>query len=432
MPLPRMRRGTRPPTPPRRFRFRPEGGKNARPMGKADVAVVGAGIVGLATAYQLQQAEPSLRVTVLEKESAVAQHQSGRNSGVLHSGIYYRPGSLKAENCRDGREAMVAFCEAEGIPHEICGKVIVAVSEDELPQLEKVFDRGQANDVRCEMLDAMQLADLEPHAAGVRAIHVPDAGIVDFTQVCAKLVEKIEAAGGQVVTGAEVHRLAARRNRLVVSTTAGDYEVRQAVNCAGLQSDRVARLTGEDPGVKIVPFRGEYYELTDRAKHLCKNLVYPVPNPDFPFLGVHFTRRIDGTVECGPNAVLATGRESYRKLAINPGDLAESLSYGGFLRMATRHLKMGVGEMWRSLNKNAFVTALQRLVPQVRPEDLVPARAGIRAQAIEPDGSPVDDFLIHETRHVINVLNAPSPAATSALTIGRSISESLLDRLQTD
>ena len=399
-------------------------------MENADVAVVGAGIVGLATAYRLQQVEPTLRVLVLEKEAAVAQHQSGRNSGVLHSGIYYRPGSLKADNCREGREAMVAFCEAEGVPYEICGKVIVAVNESELPRLENIFDRGQANEVRCEMLDAIQLAEIEPHTAGVRAIHVPDVGIVDFSRVCEKFAEKIEAAGGRVVTRAEVHRLSVRRNRVVASTPAGSFEVRQVVNCAGLQSDRVAKLTGEDPRVKIVPFRGEYYELTDRARHLCRNLVYPVPNPEFPFLGVHFTRRIDGSVECGPNAVLAFGREAYRKLAVNTADLAESLTYGGFLKMATRHLRMGAGEMWRSLNKNAFVAALQRLVPQVRATDLVPAPAGIRAQAIEPDGTLVDDFLIHETRHVINVLNAPSPAATASLSIGKSVADSLLDRLR--
>ena len=402
-------------------------------METADVAVVGGGIVGLATAFRLQQAEPTLKVVVLEKEEAVALHQSGRNSGVLHSGIYYRPGSLKAENCREGRAQLVAFCEEEGIPFEICGKVIVAVSEDELPQLEKIFDRGQANGVDCEMIDPEQLADREPHASGIRAIWVPEAGIVDFVQICHRLAEKIEAAGGRVVTHAEVCRIATRRGRVIVQTAGGRaFEVRQVVNCAGLYSDRVARLTGEDPGVKLVPFRGEYFELRESAKHLVKNLLYPVPNPHYPFLGVHFTRMIGGGIECGPNAVFAFGRESYRKLQVNFRDLTESLSYGGFLRMASRHLGMGAGEMWRSLNKGAFVAALQHLVPQIRARDLAPARAGIRAQAVHPDGSPVDDFLIHETPHVVNVVNAPSPAATASLNIGSAIAETVMDRLQSD
>jgi len=395
----------------------------------ADVAIVGAGIVGLATAYQITRRFPRLRVVVFEKEAGLAFHQTGRNSGVLHSGIYYRPGSLKAVNCRAGKLAMEAFCAAEGVPYEICGKVIVALSEEELPALGMIYDRGQANGVRCEMIDVARLRELEPHAAGIRAIHVPETGIVDYGAVCERLAARIREAGDdEIVFNARVESLAPRDGRMVVTSTAGDVEARYVVNCAGLQSDRVAALSGQRPEAKIVPFRGEYFELAPEARGLVKNLIYPVPNPAFPFLGVHFTRMIDGSVECGPNAVFAFGREAYRKTDVNLRDLVESLTYSGFLRLIAKYWRIGSGEMWRSLSKRAFVTALRRLVPEIRADQLHAAPSGIRAQAIARDGSMVDDFLIQETDLVVNVLNAPSPAATASLNIGALITDTLARR----
>jgi L-2-hydroxyglutarate oxidase len=390
-----------------------------------DLSVVGGGIVGLATAYQFIQRFPGRRVVVLEKEARVAEHQTGHNSGVLHSGIYYKPGSLKAVNCRAGKRAMEAFCAAEGIAHEICGKVIVAVTEAELPSLEKIYERGQANGIKCALIDKARLADLEPHAAGIRAIHVPEAGIVNYRQVCERLAEKVRAAGGEILFQARVTAVRHHADGVTVVSTAGERTARQLVNCAGLHSDRVAELTGVNPGCQIVPFRGEYFALKPAARGLCRNLIYPTPDPQFPFLGVHFTRMIDGSVECGPNAVFAFGREGYRFFDVNIRDLFGALTYRGFLRMARKHWRMGLGEMWRSLNKPAFVRALQRLVPEIRAEDLESAPAGIRAQAVAPDGGLVDDFLIVEGDRVVNVCNAPSPAATASLQIGLTV----VDRL---
>ncbi|TWT95319.1 L-2-hydroxyglutarate oxidase LhgO [Botrimarina colliarenosi] len=395
-------------------------------MAKSSLLVVGGGIVGLATAYRYTQRRPGALVTLLEKESSVAQHQTGHNSGVLHSGIYYKPGSLKAINCREGKRAMEAFCQEEGIPFELCGKVIVAVDEGDLPALEKIYDRGQANGVTCERIGVERLAELEPHARGIAAIHVPEAGIVDYSAVCARLAEKVTAAGGQVVTGARVTAIRKSADEVVVQSTAGDFVGDQVVTCAGLQSDRVAKLSGAKPDSKIVPFRGEYFELKPSAEHLCRNLIYPTPDPAFPFLGVHFTRMIGGGVECGPNAVLALAREGYGKTTLNVADLAESLTYGGFLRMAAKHWRMGAGEMWRSVNKGAFVKALQRLVPDITADAMVAAPAGVRAQAVLSDGTMVDDFLIEEQGHVVNVLNAPSPAATASLNIGSLIVDRLV------
>lgn len=390
-----------------------------------DLAVVGGGIVGLATAWQYLQRFPDRRIIVLEKEARLAAHQTGHNSGVLHSGIYYKPGSLKAVNCRAGKLAMEAFCAAEGIAHEICGKVIVAVTPAEMPALHRIYERGQANGVRCLLIDQAQLAELEPHAAGVGAIHVPEAGIVNYRQVCERLAEKIRSAGGEVVLEARVTAVRHQADAVTVVSTAGDHTARQLVNCAGLHSDQVARRTGVDPGCQIVPFRGEYYALKPAAHELCRNLIYPVPDPQFPFLGVHFTRMIDGSVECGPNAVLAFGRESYQFWDVHPSELAETLAYPGFLRMARKHWRMGCGEMWRSLNKAAFVRALQRLVPDIRADDLEPAPAGIRAQAVARSGDLVDDFLLVEGDRVVNVCNAPSPAATASLQIGATVVERL-------
>ncbi|QEL17918.1 L-2-hydroxyglutarate oxidase [Limnoglobus roseus] len=365
---------------------------------------------------------------MFEKESRVAEHQTGRNSGVLHSGIYYKPGSLKAVNCRAGKKTMEAFCAAEGIAHEICGKVIVAVTDADLPALHRIHERGQANGIDCQLIDKTRLAELEPYAAGVKAIHVPETGIVNYREVCERLAEKVRERGGEVVFNSKVTAVHTRTDGITVVSTHGETTAKQLVNCAGLHSDRVAKLTGQNPGAQIVPFRGEYFALKPHAWKLCKNLIYPTPDPQFPFLGVHFTRMTDGSIECGPNAVLAFGREAYSFLQVNPRDLIETLTYRGFLRMAGKHWRMGFGEMRRSLSKAAFVRALQRLVPAIQAGDLEPAPAGIRAQAVAPDGALVDDFLIQESDRVVNVCNAPSPAATASLQIGETVVDRLAPR----
>jgi L-2-hydroxyglutarate oxidase len=395
-------------------------------MERSDLVIVGGGIVGLATAYRALERFPSWQVLVLEKERRVAEHQTGHNSGVLHSGIYYRPGSLKAVNCRAGKQAMEQFCRAEGIPFEICGKVIVATSETELPALRAIFDRGVANEVNCRLIDSHELREIEPHAAGVQAIHVPEAGIVDYRKVAERLAKRVIEQGGQVVYSARVESIRdSDVEGKIVEATAGAFAARQVINCAGLQCDRVARQSGDEPGSTIVPFRGEYYRLKDSAEHLCRNLIYPVPNPNFPFLGVHFTRMIGGGVECGPNAVLAFAREGYRKRDVRLADLYETLTYSGFWRLAAKYWRTGIGEMWRSLSKRAFVNALQRLVPEIQRADLESAPAGVRAQAITPDGAMVDDFALLERPGLIHVCNAPSPAATASLNIGKLIVERL-------
>ena len=394
-------------------------------MSESEIVVVGGGIVGLATAYRMLQRSPSCSIVILEKESRIATHQTGHNSGVLHSGIYYKPGSLKSRNCRLGKEAMEQFCAEHGIDFDICGKVIVAVDESEIPALENIYERGQQNGVSCERIGQQRLKELEPHCAGIEAIHVPSSGIVNYKQVCEKLAEVIQNRGGRIVTAAKVQSIDVRQNRVITKSTAGDFESQYLINCAGLHSDRVSKLTGQPAGVKIIPFRGEYYELRPEAHHLCKNLIYPVPDPKFPFLGVHFTRMIDGPVECGPNAVLAFAREGYRMRDVNFRDLLESLTYPGFLKLALKYWKTGAGEMWRSISKAAFVKALQRLIPEISAELLESAPAGVRAQAISTDGLMVDDFLIKRSERIVNVCNAPSPAATSSLNIGDTIVDEL-------
>ncbi len=394
-------------------------------METSDVGMIGGGILGLAAAYQVSRCLAGRTVQVFEKEDGVGQHQSGRNSGVLHSGIYYTPGSLKATNCRAGKLAMEAFCREQEIPYDMCGKVIVAVDAAELPALERIYERGVANGVQCERITQQRLQELEPHAAGVAAIHVPETGIVDFVQVCQRLAKLIQRSGGQVRTETRVDRIRRDGHEFVLETTAGSFRARAVINCAGLLSDRVTAMSGEKPAVRIVPFRGEYYELKPAAQSLCKNLIYPVPDPKFPFLGVHFTRMIQGGVECGPNAVFAFAREGYRKTNVSVRDSWEALTYTGFLKLAARYWRVGLGEMYRSLSKAAFVRALQRLVPEIDRDDLVVGRAGVRAQAVAPDGSMVDDFLIQQHGPLINVANAPSPAATSALNIGTLIVEKL-------
>ncbi|HWO00259.1 MAG TPA: L-2-hydroxyglutarate oxidase [Blastocatellia bacterium] len=394
----------------------------------ADVIIVGAGIVGLATAFSLQQQHPAKRILVLDKEARVAFHQSGRNSGVLHSGIYYKPGSLKAVTCRAGRQLMEEFCQREGLPYEICGKVIVAVDESECGALNTLYERGRANGVRCELIDRARLLEIEPHAAGVAALHVPETGIVDYAQVCERLALRIADRGNRVLTGARLLRLTEKLDEITVETTLGSFTASFVVNCAGLQSDRVVSLAGGSSHAKIIPFRGEYFTLRPEAAYLCENLIYPVPDPQFPFLGVHFTRTISGVVECGPNAVLALAREAYRKTGVGISDLIDMLSFSGFRKLVARHWRVGAGEMWRSMSKLAFVKALQRLVPSITATNLLPAPAGIRAQAVAPDGSLLDDFAFLETRRLVNVINAPSPAATASLAIGRVIVEKLAQR----
>ncbi|MHC4875210.1 MAG: L-2-hydroxyglutarate oxidase [Planctomycetota bacterium] len=394
-------------------------------VGQSDVIVLGGGIIGLATAWRLRERFPDLSITLVEKEASLAFHQTGRNSGVLHSGIYYKPGSLRAVNCREGKKAMEAFCAEHSIAYELCGKVIVAVDESELPNLDRIYERGQANGVTCEMIGEERLKELEPHVAGIKAIHVPEAGIVDYVGVCEKLGEVLRDSGTEIHLNARVTDLRHSADRTTVVTTAGDFESRFIVNCTGLHCDRVTKLSGQTPEAKIVPFRGEYFELTSEAEHLCRTLIYPVPDPKFPFLGVHFTRMVLGGVECGPNAVLAFAREGYTKRDINLRDLAESLTYPGFLRMASKHWRTGCMEMWRSFSKRAFVKALQRLIPEIRSEHLHHAPSGVRAQALGRDGKLLDDFLIQETDRIVNVGNAPSPAATAALNIGSLIVERL-------
>ena len=395
-----------------------------------DLSIIGGGIVGLATAYQFTRRFPGRRVLVLEKEAGLAEHQTGHNSGVLHSGIYYKPGSLKAATCRAGKRAMEDFCAAEGIAHEICGKVIVAVTAADLPALQRLYERGLANGVNCTLIDRARLAELEPHAAGVKAIHVPETGIVNYRQVCARLGERVRESGGEVVLNARVTAVRHHADGVTALTAAGDFTACQLVNCAGLHSDRVAQLAGQAPRARVVPFRGEYYALEPEAFRLCRNLIYPTPDPQFPFLGVHFTRMIDGSVECGPNAVLAFGREAYRFRDLNLRDLLETLTYPGFVRMARKHWRMGLGEVWRSLSKKAFVRALQKLVPDIRAEHLEAAPAGIRAQMVAPDGALVDDFLVLEGERIVSVCNTPSPAATASLQIGTVIVDRLAPRFR--
>jgi L-2-hydroxyglutarate oxidase len=389
---------------------------------KKDICIIGSGIVGLATAYQISRTYPDICIAVIEKENGPFIHQTGHNSGVIHTGIYYKPGSLKSVNCREGRKAMERFCMDEGIDYEICGKVIVAVTPDEIPMMEKIFSRGQQNGVKCKIIDRNHLNEIEPHAAGIKAIHVPDAGIVNYTQVCKRFIQRIKETGtNDIFYNSKVTAILPDHDKLRIITKSNEFQARCVINCAGLHSDRITRAGGQKSDVKIIPFRGEYFKILKKAHHLCKNLIYPVPNPEYPFLGVHFTRKIDGSVECGPNAVLAYAREGYTKITVNPVDLYETLTYPGFIRLASKFWKIGAGELWRSINKGAFVNVLQRLIPEIQSDDLVPAPAGVRAQAVSPMGEMIDDFMIRSNGNIINVSNAPSPAATSSINIGKHI-----------
>lgn len=386
--------------------------------------VVGGGIVGLAVAARLLETDAAARVVVFEKEAAIARHQTGRNSGVLHSGLYYRPGSSKATNCREGKALMEAFCREHGVPYEICGKVVVATEARHVSALDELEARGRANGVELERIDRARLAELEPHARGLEALHVREAGIVDYGAVCARLARFV-GERGEVRTGARVAALERSERDVVVRVdgAASPERFDLAVNCAGLFCDRVARASGLRWPQRILPFRGEYWELVDAARHLVRNLIYPTPDPRFPFLGAHFTRTTNGAVECGPNAVLAFAREGYRWRDVSVRDTLDALGYRGFQRLALRHPSTGLGEIVRSLSKAAFVRALQRLVPDVRAEHLVRAPAGVRAQTLSRDGSLVDDFVLRRDGAVVHVLNAPSPAATSSLAIARRVVE---------
>ena len=397
-------------------------------MHTTDILIIGGGIVGLATAYNLCQEYPEKRVTLLEKENGLAFHQTGRNSGVLHSGIYYKPGSLKAQNCRVGKSLMEAFCAQEEIPFDRCGKVIVATHEGELDTLHMLFERGRANGVKCELIEQEQLLKIEPYVNGIKAVHVPEAGITDYVAVAHRLATLVQAKGHQIKLGEKVITLRAEQDGVIAITTHQTYRSQYLINCAGLHSDRMTQLAGATPPAQIIPFRGEYFELKPEAHHLCNGLIYPVPDPKFPFLGVHFTRMIQGGVECGPNAVLAFAREGYHLTDVNLPDLWETVRYRGFRKLAAKHWRMGLGEIWRSASKKAFVKALQHLVPAIEEEHLVTAPAGIRAQVVMPDGSMMDDFAFVENGRIVNVVNAPSPAATSSLSVGRYIVQQLTER----
>ncbi len=391
------------------------------------VAVVGGGIVGLAVAERVLREDPAAQVTVLEKEQDWARHQTGRNSGVVHSGLYYAPGSLKARWCRDGRQALLDLARSEGVAHEVTGKLVVATEVAELERLEALHERGVANGLTIRRLTGEQAREVEPHLVALAALHVAETGIVDFRGVCAVLVRRLRDGGARLLPGTEVVGGREKGSEVELDTTAGEVVADAVVVCAGLQADRVARLLGHRPSVRIVPFRGEYRSLTPDAARLVRGLVYPVPDPAFPFLGVHLTRGVDGGVHAGPNAVPALAREGYTWGDVNLTDLAGTLGYPGFWRLARRHHRSGLAEVGRSLSSRRFADSVRRLVPELREEDLVPAPAGVRAQAVRPDGTLVDDFLVERHGRVVHLLNAPSPAATASLEIARHV-EALLPR----
>ncbi|MGB3587005.1 MAG: L-2-hydroxyglutarate oxidase [Tunicatimonas sp.] len=394
-----------------------------------DIVIIGGGIVGLATALKLKEQRPQLKLAILDKEAKVAAHQTGHNSGVIHSGVYYKPGSLKAENCIRGYQMLLDFCNEHGIPHELCGKVIVATNQSDLPQLDKIQERGAANGLTgLKRLAKEEIAEYEPHVNGLEAIFVPQTGIIDYATVCQKYAELVQNQEGLLFLDRKVLDIRTHISGSTVITNHGTYTGRIVINCAGLYSDKIAQMMRPDVNVKIVPFRGEYYELKPDKQHLVKNLIYPVPDPAFPFLGVHFTRMIGGGIEAGPNAVLAFRREGYTKSDVHLGELSETLIWPGFQKVARKYWRTGLGEMYRSFSKSAFTKALQHLIPDVQEDDLVPGEAGVRAQACDRNGGLLDDFKIMEDEYAVHVLNAPSPAATSSLSIGQTVSELILPR----
>ncbi len=390
----------------------------------SEVIVVGGGVVGLSVGREITRQFPRLRVVVLEKEARVGSHQSGHNSGVIHSGVYYKPGSWKARMCVQGAAAMVKFCQEHGVPYAVCGKVIVATADEELSRLRDLLERGQVNGVPgLKMLSREELREIEPHATGVAALHVPTTGITDYAKVCEKYAELIGVQGGEVRTSTKVLGIRASDGETVIETNGGEFRASAVINCAGLFSDRVSRMAGEHPEVQIVPFRGEYYDLVPARAELVRALIYPVPDPRFPFLGVHFTRRIYGTVDAGPNAVFAFKREGYWAGDFSLRDTLESLMFPGFWRVAAKHWKSGKDEMHRAVSKASFVAGLQRLVPEIQAADLVPGGSGVRAQAITRSGALVDDFQFTQSKRMLHLYNVPSPAATASIAIGQAVVE---------
>ena len=399
-------------------------------MNKYDIIIGGAGIVGLATALKILEKRRSTRLLILEKEDNVARHQTGHNSGVIHSGIYYKPGSLKAKNCRTGYNQIIEFCNKYEIEYKICGKVICATSDDEIKYLDTLFERGIANGLdKIKKISKEELKEIEPYAYGVKAIRVPYTGIIDFKDVSEKYSQIIKISGGNILLNEKVVKIKDNSDSTVVESEKDVYETKFFVNCCGLQSDEVAKLNHGAQNLRIIPFRGEYYKIKKERQYLVNSLIYPVPNPDFPFLGVHFTRMIKGGVEAGPNAVLAFKKEGYKKSDISLSDMAKIFSWKGFRKVAVKYNRIGLGEFYRSFNKNAFVKALQKLLPDIQKEDLETGGSGVRAQAVDKTGRLIDDFVIENNGRTINVLNAPSPAATSSLSIGETISCEILKKL---
>lgn len=392
---------------------------------KYDAIVIGGGIIGLSTALNLLTRHSGMRVVVIEKEDRLAAHQTGNNSGVIHSGLYYKPGSLKAKHCREGYKKLIEFCRAEGIAHEICGKVVVATSESELPNLEELHRRGTANGLEgIRVLDAQGIKEIEPYCTGIKGLFVPQTGIVDYKAVTQKYAERLKELGGEVLLNSRIQSINRPiSGRVEVATENHTFSTRILVVCAGLHADRLALQTDRDLPLRITPFRGEYYELADSAHKLVRNLIYPVPDPAFPFLGVHFTRMINGGVECGPNAVFAFAREGYRKTDFSFQDTWDAICWPGFRKIARKYWRVGMGEFHRSFSKRAFVKALQRLIPAISSDSLKPGGAGIRAQACSREGALLDDFQLVESERVIHVCNAPSPAATASISIGETIAE---------
>lgn len=391
---------------------------------KYDVIIVGAGLVGLATGYHTIKKNPSYKVLILEKENDVAKHQSGNNSGVIHSGIYYKPGSLKAKNCIEGYNSIINFAKEYGINYDLCGKIIVATSNDELASLENIYRRGEENGLKdLKFLSREEFKEYEPHCEGVKAIRVPQTGIIDYPEIAKKLKELFEELGGQVKFNQKVKNIVEKNDAITVITDKNEFQSQKLISCAGLYSDKLTKMTDDKNNVVIIPFRGEYYKLKEEKKHLVKHLIYPVPDPSFPFLGVHFTRMIDGAVEAGPNAVLAFKKEGYKFTDFNLGETMQTLTWPGFRKIVAKYGKTGLGEIHRSLSKSAFTTALQKLIPEIQKDDLVHGGAGVRAQACDREGNLLDDFDIVNKGNIIHVRNAPSPAATSCLSIGEKISD---------
>ncbi len=397
-------------------------------MKSFDITIIGGGIVGLATAYKLKKKNPSLHIGLFEKESVLCKHQTGNNSGVMHSGIYYKPGSLKAKNCIGGYNQLIAFADEHHIPYELCGKIIVATQPEELEPMENVYKRGVENGLTgIKKITAEQIKEYEPHCTGIAGLYVPQTGIINYTQVSLKYAELFQQAGGEIYLNEKIEDIKLGSPSTVVTTTQ-TISTKLIINCAGLFSDKIAAINEPNLQVKIIPFRGEYYMIKPEKQYLVKNLIYPVPDPSFPFLGVHYTRMIKGGVEAGPNAVLALKREGYKKTDINIADIWDAFSWPGFRKVMFKYWKTGIGEIYRSLSKSAFTHALQRLIPEITEDDLTPGGAGIRAQACDKNGGLLDDFCIVEKPQIINVLNAPSPAATSSLSIGDTLSDMALTR----